>query len=219
MLQHFTFKQSILLFALATVWTLGVAGSIYYYSINLDFSLEVLIHGGIILLILLYMHYQQRNNTYFLLTDDLRSIKLSVRFSLIAVLTGLGLFILDSLSSVYILQQSIQQQAQPVLIQAHSDGLVSSTLAVCLLAPLMEEILFRGVLLPAFAYKSKQYVGIISSAILFSVIHFSAEQAVILFIAGVCFGILRVKSHSIWPPFLAHFTNNTLTWSIYMLIE
>lgn len=217
--QHFTFKQAILLFILATIWTLGIISIIYYYAIDLGFSVEVLIHGGIIILILLFIHQQQHNKTRFLLSDDLQAFKLSVRFAIIALLTGLGLFLLDTISSVYILQADIQQQAQSVLIQARKDGMVSSTLAACLLAPLMEEVLFRGVLLPAFSYKAKQYIGIIASAMLFSLIHFSMEQAVILFIAGVCFGILRIKSQSIWPPFFAHFTNNTLAWSAYMLMN
>jgi len=219
MQQHFTFKQAILIFILATIWTLGLVSAIYYYEINLGFSVEVLIHGGIIILILLFMYYKQRSNRHFLLSDDLRFIHLTVRFSIIALLTGLGLFILDTISSLYILHNDIQQQAQSLLLQANKEGFISTTLAICLLAPLMEEILFRGVLLPAFAYKNKQYIGIISSAILFSLIHFSAEQAIILFIAGVCFGLLRVKSNSIWPPFLAHCTNNTLTWSIYMMMN
>ena len=216
MQQNFTFKQAILVFVLAVIWTLSVVSAIYYYAIDLDFSLEVLIHGGIIIMILLFMHYKQRSNRSFLLSDDLQSIKLTGRFSIIALLTGLGLFILDTISSVYILQDDIQQQAQSLVTQANKEGLVSTTLAICLLAPLMEEMLFRGVLLPTFTYKNKQYIGIISSAILFSLIHFSVEEAIILFVAGVSFGFLRVKSNSIWPPFLAHFTNNTLTWSIYM---
>lgn len=139
-----------------------------------------------------------------------------MRFSIIALLAGLGLFLLDTLSSVYIVQADIQQQAQVLVAQANKEGLVSTTLAICLLAPLMEEMLFRGVLLPAFIYKNKQYIGIISSAALFSLIHFSANEAVILFIAGVSFAILRVQSNSIWPPFVVHSMNNTLSWSIYL---
>ncbi len=219
MQQSFTFKQAIFLFVLATIWTLGLVSVIYYYAIDLDFSLEILIHGGIIILILLFMYYKQRGKLHFQLSDDLKFFKPTVRYSMIALLTGLSLFLLDTISSVYVLHNDIQQQAVSLLGQANTDGLVSTTLAVCLLAPLMEEMLFRGVLLPAFVYRNKQYIGILSSAALFSLIHFSAEQAIILFIAGICFGILRVKSNSIWPSFLAHCTNNTLTWSIYMLIN
>ena len=146
MQQNFTFKQAILVFVLAVTWTLSVVSAIYYYAIDLDFSLEVLIHGGIIIMILLFMHYKQRSNRSFLLSDDLQSIKLTVRFSIIALLTGLGLFILDTINSVYILQEDIQQQAQSLVTQANKEGLVSTTLAICLLAPLMEEMLFRGVM-------------------------------------------------------------------------
>ncbi|BCG63052.1 MAG: hypothetical protein methR_P0741 [Methyloprofundus sp.] len=215
--QSFTCKQALLIFALATIWTLGVVSYIYYHRIILEFSLEVLIHGGIIILILLFMRSQQHR--HYLLSDDLQHIKLSLRFGFIALLVGVGLLVLDTINSVYILQDDIQQQAQSALAQAKKEGIVSSTIAACFLAPLMEEMLFRGVLLPAFSYKNKHTIGIISSALLFSLVHFSAEQAIILFIAGVCFGILRIQSHSIWPPFLAHFANNTLTWSIYIVMN
>lgn len=217
MQQQFTLTQAILLFVLASIWTISVVGILYGYNIQLPFSEEILIHGGIIGLILLFIAYKQRSNTYYRLSDDLRQICVSGRFIAIALLTALSLWLLDTVNSIWVLQEDIGKQARQLLLRANSVGFVSTSLAVCILAPLMEEMLFRGVFLPAFCYKNNQYIGIFSSAVLFSLIHFSLDQAVVLLMAGLCFGVLRVKSGSIWPSFLAHSANNTLTWIVYIM--
>ena len=214
--QKFTIKQAILLFLLAGCWTIGLVSAMYYYRIRVPFSPEILIHGGIILLILLFIHYVKPTKTSFQFTDTKFS-RSTISLIIISLLSGLALWLLDYANSVFILHDDIEQQAHDLLKLANKDGFISTSLSICILAPLAEEMLFRGILLPAFAYKNNQRVGIIISSMLFSLIHFSPEHAIILFVAGICFGILRVTSRSIWPPFLAHCTNNTLTWSIYII--
>ncbi|WP_199100864.1 CPBP family intramembrane glutamic endopeptidase [Dyella sp. ASV21] len=97
-------------------------------------------------------------------------------------------------------------------------------LLVVTLGPLVEELLFRGVLLSAVA----RYVGsgwsVLITAALFAVVHlpdlaFLWYALPNLAVLGLLLGWLRVQSGSIWPAVLAHGMNNLLavvSWFVLM---
>tara|TARA_R110000851_G_scaffold174822_1_gene321026 strand:+ start:14493 stop:14987 length:495 start_codon:yes stop_codon:yes gene_type:complete len=93
-----------------------------------------------------------------------------------------------------------------------SDGsmLLTFLVAVCVIAPILEELVFRGALwwllekfLPTNA------VWIITS-ILFAMAHIDILHVIAVFPLGALFGYLRKKTGSIWAPMIAHATNNIL---------
>lgn len=98
---------------------------------------------------------------------------------------------------------------------------------VCMLAPLMEEIIFRGAIIralrdwyvkrwgntPAFNEMSKaEWMAIILSAVLFGVAHMNPAQIPYAAIIGVLFGWLFVKTGSIVPGLLIHWINNSMAY-------
>lgn len=99
------------------------------------------------------------------------------------------------------------------------DGLLS--LAAIALAPaLCEELLFRGVALPALARSLGSAAAIVGSAILFGLIHVdsgngqdsSFYRVPFASVVGLGLGALRVRTGSVIPPVLAHTTLNTITF-------
>jgi membrane protease YdiL (CAAX protease family) len=110
------------------------------------------------------------------------------------------------------------------------DALVS--LAAIALAPaFFEETLFRGLVLPAFLRSFGAAAAVAASAALFGLIHLdlaslvlgltkaslaaisaSAYRVPFAFAVGVGLGVLRVRSGSLLPPFLAHAILNTITF-------
>ena len=88
--------------------------------------------------------------------------------------------------------------------------LIALTPAIC------EEALFRGVVLKA--YENRGTIrAIFISAILFSIIHFSIIRTIGPLIIGIIAGYLVVKSNSIIPGAIAHFTFNGLSLSLFYL--
>ena len=97
-------------------------------------------------------------------------------------------------------------------------------LLVVSLGPLVEELLFRGVLLASIS----RYVGsgwaVVITAALFACVHlpdlsFLWYALPNLALLGLVLGWLRVQSGSIWPAVLAHGANNLLavvSWFIMM---
>ena len=83
--------------------------------------------------------------------------------------------------------------------------------AVTIVAPLIEESIFRGFLLKGFMNSFLGVYGaIVLTSALWAVIHFQYEFAYVflIFIAGLIFGYARVKSNSILLPMVMHFFMN-----------
>lgn len=78
-------------------------------------------------------------------------------------------------------------------------------------APLLEELVFRGFLFGAVAARYGAGVSIVSTGFLFGVFHMTDPGVVPpLAVLGVLFGILRHRAGSVWPCVLAHMTNNAV---------
>ena len=87
-----------------------------------------------------------------------------------------------------------------------------------LVAPLVEELLFRGFLLPPLARRLGRAGGIALSALLFGLLHMTDPQAVPpLVVLGAVLGWLRLASGSLLPALILHAGNNTLAFSLLLL--
>lgn len=82
-------------------------------------------------------------------------------------------------------------------------------LYICVLGPILEEILFRGILLRALAPYGTM-TAIILSAFFFTLFHFNPLQLFTPLIMGLLAAFLAVQTKSLWPTIVAHMLNNTL---------
>lgn len=84
-------------------------------------------------------------------------------------------------------------------------------ISVAILAPIVEEIIFRGIIFN----ESSKYKGgafpIIISALLFGLAHMQPIQIVYAFIVGLIFGFVYSKTHSLPIVMFLHMLNNLLT--------
>lgn len=92
-------------------------------------------------------------------------------------------------------------------------------LAIGLLAPLAEEIVFRGAILRALLRASHLPVwGAISlSALLFALIHFNPAQMPHAFVVGMLLGWMYWRTGSILPGMAYHWANNSVAYVVYNL--
>ena len=87
---------------------------------------------------------------------------------------------------------------------------------ICILAPLCEEFIFRGVIL----HNLKQFgnaFAVVISAILFSMVHGDLLQMPLALLVGLVFGVMIIKSGSIWLTVVMHATVNTVSVAVDML--
>lgn len=79
------------------------------------------------------------------------------------------------------------------------------------LAPLAEEVVFRGAVERALLKKNwNPWLAIVVSAALFGFLHLNVTQGVSAFISGIFMGWLFYRTRSIWPGVMIHVMNNTL---------
>lgn len=108
---------------------------------------------------------------------------------------------------------------------AFTSGPVSSNtflfiLGSVVLAPLFEEVFFRGQLLSNFRKRYSTAKSVWFTAILFSLFHVNPSQIVLALPAGLFFGWLVVRTGSVWSSVVSHaVVNLTSTYLIFQVAK
>lgn len=82
------------------------------------------------------------------------------------------------------------------------------------LAPIVEEIVFRGVLFPAVAKRYGLIAGIIGSSLIFMLVHLNPIQMISVLPLGIYLAIMYRKTGSIYPGIILHAVWNFMTLMI-----
>jgi membrane protease YdiL (CAAX protease family) len=85
-----------------------------------------------------------------------------------------------------------------------ADGSPVSLLSACLLAPVLEEMLFRGLILRGLLTRYPPPTAIVHSAALFGLAHFNIYQFFVAFSTGIVLGLAWQRTRSLWPCVLLH---------------
>lgn len=83
-------------------------------------------------------------------------------------------------------------------------GSLPAIVATCLLAPVLEEMLFRGIILRAFLQQYPRWAAIWSSALIFGFAHMNVYQFVVATMIGVLVGWLYERTRSLIPCIALH---------------
>ncbi|MBU3159384.1 CPBP family intramembrane metalloprotease [Clostridium frigoris] len=90
---------------------------------------------------------------------------------------------------------------------------IVSIIGVIIVAPIYEEIIFRGILLKGMSKKINPFIAIVVSALLFAIVHMNIPQGINAFLLGIVLGFIYLSSKSIYLSIFAHFINNMLALS------
>ena len=108
---------------------------------------------------------------------------------------------------------------QEVYGDAGSGGVLSlvlATLFIGLLVPLVEELLFRGVVTNALL-RYGPFVGVVGSTLIFALAHGVNIVFAIALVFGLVSAELFRRSGSVWPSVIAHVINNLPTVFVLVL--
>lgn len=134
------------------------------------------------------------------------------KFSASALGLGCGLMLLSwMINLVYsfflmLFNLQIQPDLTPLFVDLASPGWVFVIGVV--LAPLVEELFFRGFLFAGFRQQYGWKKAALLSAIFFALIHLQPTAILPIFLLGIIFAILYQYSASIWPAVLMHMLSN-----------
>ncbi len=134
------------------------------------------------------------------------TIKLTTMFSI-------GLIILsdefDRLIQVFIPSPNYIVDLNNLLQPESVFGYILLIIAIAIIAPIGEELLFRGFLQQFLEQHWKDITrAILITSLFFSIIHMNPYWFIQIYILGIMLGFLSWKTNSIFPPLILHALNN-----------
>ncbi|MFM7449843.1 MAG: lysostaphin resistance A-like protein [Leptolyngbyaceae cyanobacterium] len=145
---------------------------------------------------------------------------LTVDWSLNALLLGAGLGILITLASMVVYRiWPVYQRSADYYLQLVLRPLVwFDVFWLGLLPGLSEELLFRGVMLPAFGFDTS---GLVVSSLCFGVLHLSSPRqwpyVIWATIVGFALGLSAIVTDNLVVPVIAHVATNWLSSIVWKL--
>ncbi|MFH1534113.1 MAG: type II CAAX endopeptidase family protein [Nitrospirota bacterium] len=97
-------------------------------------------------------------------------------------------------------------------------ALIISGVLIIAVAPVIEEVFFRGFLLRSLSNKMGIFYGSILTALIFALLHLQPSSIIPVFILGLIINSLVIKSKSIIPAIAFHAFNNAVAFTIELLI-
>ncbi|MEL1134792.1 type II CAAX endopeptidase family protein [Desulfitobacterium sp. THU1] len=136
------------------------------------------------------------------------------RYILLGLLMGIFLLVAVGLLGNFLashLGTPAPQSFTLVLMGAQYDWqIILLILLGGIIAPIKEEVFFRGLFYPPFRQEYGRGKGILFTAGLFALLHFDVVRFLPLLVGGIVLTWLYEKSGSLWPSIIAHGTWNTL---------
>ncbi len=102
----------------------------------------------------------------------------------------------------------------PEVFLGEGPGMIGSVLVLALLGPFAEEVFFRGFVYGALRNRFTPYGAIAISAVVFAALHGKLGVLIPIFVTGLALAWVYEKTGSLWPPLVAHTTQNLLALSV-----
>jgi membrane protease YdiL (CAAX protease family) len=141
-------------------------------------------------------------------------VKLYILFGLVLLLVilsvGSGLlfgYLLSYLSPGLLTSEWFQGKSYPSPSSFPLLNRLLDALTLVLCAPIIEEIIFRGIFLNRWTTKWNIRRAILLSSFFFAILHTGIMSS---FLFGLCMCLLYLKSRTLFIPIIAHFLNNAI---------
>lgn len=132
----------------------------------------------------------------------------------------IGSWLFNLMYSLGLAQLGLRMQADLIPILAELSAPWLFAVGAVLVAPLVEEIFFRGFVFAGLRERYGWRRAAVISAGLFAVIHLQPTAIAPIFVLGLIFAYLYERSCSIWPAVLMHVSSNALALgAAYLAIQ
>ena len=113
-----------------------------------------------------------------------------------------------------VIQEAIDKTAQTLTLVMSTTG---GYAVICLLAPIAEELVFRGAALRVLLawHPERRWLMIFLSALLFALAHANPAQFLHPLLIGLLLGWMYERTGSVIPGIIFHWVNNTVAYLLY----
>ncbi|RKD86122.1 CPBP family intramembrane glutamic endopeptidase [Mangrovibacterium diazotrophicum] len=160
------------------------------------------------ILVFYWAYKRVQKEDLYSLSDELSP---SLNSSLLwAILGGLALiFLMEPIEQFVPATSTVQ-----IYFSNLSTNKFGSFLYVVLISPVLNELIFRSIILRGFLKNYKPGLAILGTALLFSIFHVSLLQAVISFILSLFIGFVYWQTRSLLLCIILHILNNAVAYII-----
>jgi membrane protease YdiL (CAAX protease family) len=124
-------------------------------------------------------------------------------------------------AATFVLNVVIEQMGIPNTMEDTFIAMANNVfglLSIALLAPVLEELLFRGAIEGELLRQGyKPWIAILLSSLIFGVVHLNPAQIPFAFLIGMMFGWLYYRTGSLLPGIVGHILNNSV--AAYNMIQ
>lgn len=92
----------------------------------------------------------------------------------------------------------------------YGSTLVLELISSALMTPILEELVFRGILFTRLKTMLPKIPAIVVSALIFAVVHFNIVQFIYAFLLGIVLAILMDQADHVYPAIIGHVTANLI---------
>ncbi|MGY4730460.1 CPBP family intramembrane glutamic endopeptidase [Burkholderia pyrrocinia] len=186
------------------IWSIGRSAGLQPMAIA---SIGRVLANGLVFTVLLYHSKLTYRN---LLHDSVDSWRATIgRFFIPVLLITPGLLVVVSVFEVGVGQFFPWSGNRYDAREVYLNGGLGLIVLTCMIAPLLEEMLFRGVMLRSFLRQYPSGTAIAHSAAVFGLAHLNVYQFVLAFGIGLLIGKLYAATRSLLPGIFVHACYNT----------
>ena len=184
-----------------------VQGTVGMPARDLDGIVVLLGNGCVVTLVMHFKGLSYRD----LFHSSSSSVKATLLVLLPAILLTLPILVLAMGTVMEVLVSWIPLSAwEEAMFERMGSGSVGSIVMACVLAPVLEEMMFRGVILRSFLRQYSRWTAIVGSAVVFGIAHLNIYQFVVALVLGVFSGWLYERTRSLLPCIALHGSYNSV---------
>ena len=83
-------------------------------------------------------------------------------------------------------------------------SLVTTLILLAVAVPIIEELLFRGLILDSLSESYGSWASIFISSVIFAILHIHPLSVLNAFWGGMIYGYVRMRTNSLWPSIFLH---------------
>ncbi len=150
--------------------------------------------------------------------DDVRILEMRVSLPAIALGIGIGIGITGASGLVYRLWPAYRRSADMYLKLVLKPLVLPDLIWLGILPGLSEELLFRGVMIPALGFNA---IAVVVSSLCFGILHFSGSEqwpyVVWATLIGGILGFSALSTGNLLVPIAAHITTNLVSSCVWKM--
>ena len=175
--------------------------------------LSFCLFGLIISTLILWINYKKEKLSFGLSIENLKCVIWTPLIYLITII----LLLFVGLLNQYLLTNFFDIEIKPQDILERFKELENSfeisifVIGSAVIAPIYEELLFRGIIFPKLIQKTNFTIALVLSSLLFAVLHFHLSALLPLFVLSIILSITYLYTSTIWASISLHALFNLIS--------